>query len=121
MWTLEKEFKFEAAHTLPCSDGKCKNLHGHSWVGKIIVEGETLITDGSDHSMLIDFHKIKDAIDPIVEEFLDHKHLNKTLDLESPTSEMIAKWIFDRLYLQLKGLRAVEIYETATSKCRYER
>ncbi|NES98612.1 MAG: 6-carboxytetrahydropterin synthase QueD, partial [Desertifilum sp. SIO1I2] len=36
-WIIYKEFRFEAAHHLPHHDGKCRRLHGHSWVGRVQV------------------------------------------------------------------------------------
>ena len=58
MWLVYKEFRFEAAHRLPHHDGKCRRLHGHSWIGRIYVEGEQLQTEGAQKGMVIDFGKI---------------------------------------------------------------
>ena len=51
MFRLEKEFSFEASHQLPLHDGKCARLHGHSWKGRIIIEGEELATTGPKSGM----------------------------------------------------------------------
>jgi 6-pyruvoyltetrahydropterin/6-carboxytetrahydropterin synthase len=52
--------------------------------------------------------------------FLDHYYLNETTGLENPTSEAIAKWVFEQLEeAALPGLHAVEIQETCTSGARY--
>jgi 6-pyruvoyltetrahydropterin/6-carboxytetrahydropterin synthase len=120
-WTLTKRFKFEASHQLPWHDGKCRRLHGHSWKGAVICKGEILQPDGGTKGgMLMDYADISKLVDPIVEKYLDHYHLNDSLDMLSPTSELIAQWIFRQLEPHLPLLHAVEIEETCTSACRYE-
>jgi 6-pyruvoyltetrahydropterin/6-carboxytetrahydropterin synthase len=127
MFTLRKEFRFEAAHRLEHHAGKCFRLHGHSWKGVIEVVGDDLSPAGPEANMLIDYGSISAALKPMVERFLDHQYLNETLASDSPTSEYIAKWIFGFLSggpLTINGraqLKAVEIEETCTSSCRYER
>lgn len=70
--------------------------------------------------MLMDYSDMKAAIEPLLNEYLDHHHLNETTGLESPTSEMLAKWIFDRVKPKLPLLCRVIIDETCTSRCVYE-
>ena len=119
-WLIYKEFRFEAAHQLPHHDGKCSRLHGHSWVGRVYVEGEHLIEKGAKQGMLIDFNEIQKYLKPLLEEFLDHCYLNETMELENPTCEIIAKWIFEKLESAgLKGLQGVEIQETCTSGAKF--
>jgi 6-pyruvoyltetrahydropterin/6-carboxytetrahydropterin synthase len=119
-WLLYKEFRFEAAHRLPHHDGKCRRLHGHSWVGRVYVKGQRLIPDGAKAGMLIDYGDLQDYMQPLLDDFLDHYYLNESLNLENPTSELIAKWIYEKLeVLGLPGLWAVEIRETCTSGARY--
>lgn len=123
-WMLCKEFSFEASHILVHHSGKCANLHGHSWTGRVILRCQTLQTQGSSTGMGIDYADISAALKPLVEKYLDHHHLNDSLDMESPTSEAIAEWLHDRLYPVLGShpgveLWAVDISETRTSWCRY--
>jgi 6-pyruvoyl tetrahydropterin synthase/QueD family protein len=118
-YQLEKRFTFEAAHRLPHHKGKCSRLHGHSWVGWLIVKGDQLQSEGSQSGMLVDYSDLGALIKPICEEYLDHHFLNETLGLESPTSEAIAKWIFDRLKYQIPFQLSVAIEETCTSRCVY--
>lgn len=119
-WEIYKEFRFEAAHRLPHHDGKCCRLHGHSWVGRVYVAGDTLMPEGPKQGMLIDFSDISAYVAPIVQQYLDHYYLNETLPLESPTSEAIARWLYEQLAAAgLPGLMAVEIRETCTSGCVY--
>jgi len=119
-WLIYKEFRFEAAHKLPHHDGKCRRLHGHSWTGRVYVKGNKLIEDGSKQGMLLDFDDIKKYLQPILTDFLDHHYLNETTGLLNPTSEAIAKWVFEKLEASsLPGLYSVEIQETCTSGAQY--
>jgi 6-pyruvoyltetrahydropterin/6-carboxytetrahydropterin synthase len=113
---LTKQFHFEAAHDLPTfpPDHKCRRLHGHSFRFDVIVEGEVDPAKG----YLIDYGDITRAAEPLVRR-LDHHYLNEIEGLGNPTSEMIAKWIWDRLKLELPELTAVVVYETCTSSCEY--
>ena len=110
--SLQKSFRFDAAHWLPSmpEGHKCRRLHGHSFVIDVAVEGEVPEEQG----YLIDFGVIKTAFKPI-EEALDHRCLNEIEGLENPTSEMIAKWIWDRLAPELDLLSEVRVHETCTS------
>lgn len=121
-WIIYKEFRFEAAHQLPHHDGKCRRLHGHSWVGRIYVKGNELVTEGSQKGMIIDYGEIKKYIQPLLEQYLDHYYLNESTGLENPTSEILAQWIYEKLEAsRLPGLYAVEIHETCTSGCMYRK
>ena len=95
-------------------------MHGHSWVGRVYVKGNTLVKNGSKRGMIIDYGDIKQYIQPLLDCYLDHYYLNETTGLENPTSEKIARWIFEKLEKAgLPGLDSVEIQETCTSGCRY--
>ena len=118
-YTIRKKFVFEAAHQLVDHNGKCARLHGHSWVAWVEVEGTEVHLDGPKRNMLVDFADVKNAVKPLVDEYLDHHHLNNTLECDMPTSEYVAKWLFDRVANLMPGLAAVEIEETCTSMCRY--
>ena len=121
MFTLTKEFKFEAAHKLPHHDGLCARLHGHSFRARVICQRSDLIAEGPKQGMVIDFKAVSKAVDPLVTAFLDHHYLNETLPLENPTSENIAKWLYGELKRMLPTvLKAVEVDETCTCSCRYE-
>jgi len=111
-----KEFTFEAAHRLPNvpAEHKCARLHGHSFTVRISVAGEV----GSETGWVMDFSEIGVAFGP-VRKRLDHYYLNEIKGLENPTSENLARWIWDRLQPALPQLSAVEIRETCTSGCIY--
>lgn len=119
MWILSKDFRFEASHQLPSHDGKCNRLHGHSWKGSLICQGDTLESTGAKIGMLVDYGDMKAAIEPIVFNHLDHYHLNETTGLINPTSEELSRWIFGQVKSNLPSLVAVVIEETCTSRCEY--
>ena len=113
---LEKTFRFEAAHWLPhVPEGhKCGRMHGHSFKVTIIVEGEVNKQTG----WVIDYGVIKEAFAPIAAQ-LDHYCLNEIDGLENPTSEILAKWIWDKIIAPLPWLYEVAIEETCTCRCIY--
>lgn len=113
---LVKEFRFESAHHLPNvpEDHKCRRLHGHSYRISVTVKGEVDPKMG----WLIDYGDIKKAIAP-VREALDHYYLNEIEGLENPTSEILARWIWDRLQPTLPMLHSIHVHETCESSCIY--
>ncbi|MBX7144350.1 MAG: 6-carboxytetrahydropterin synthase QueD [Oligoflexia bacterium] len=119
MWKIEKRFRFEASHRLPHHDGKCARLHGHSWHASIICEGQTLAEHGPKQAMLLDYADLSKAAENLCDKYLDHYHLNDSTGLESPTSEALARWIYDMLKPNLPLLTAVVIEETCSSRCEY--
>jgi 6-pyruvoyltetrahydropterin/6-carboxytetrahydropterin synthase len=50
---------------------------------------------------------------------LDHRYLNEIEGLENPTSEHLARWIWQRLQPALAGLSKITVMETAQSGCIY--
>lgn len=122
MYLLEKTFTFEAAHMLPEHDGKCRRLHGHSWKMTVRLCSNKVQETGPKRGMVLDFYEIKKAVEPLIENFLDHHYLNDTLGIY-PTSENVAKWVWD--YLSKRSipseikLHSITIHETCTSSCTY--
>ncbi|WP_166824159.1 6-carboxytetrahydropterin synthase QueD [Thalassoroseus pseudoceratinae] len=113
---LYKDLTFEAAHRLPnLPEGhKCRRLHGHSFRVRVWVSGPVDAETG----WVMDFSEIKKACAPLIDQ-LDHYYLNEIEGLENPTSENIARWIWQRLASQLPLLDRVEVRETCTSGCVY--
>lgn len=113
---IYKEFHFEAAHRLPNvpAQHKCARLHGHSFHVRLSVEGDAPEPAG----WVLDFAELKSVFKPVYEQ-LDHHYLNEIPGLENPTSENIARWIWNKLKPGLPLLNKVEIRETCTSGCIY--
>lgn len=111
-----KEFQIEAAHRLPnvAEDHKCARLHGHSFIIRVYVDGPI-----GDHSgWVMDFAELKQAFQPLFLQ-LDHNYLNDIAGLDNPTSENLAKWIWQRLKPELPLLSRVIVQETCTAGCEY--
>lgn len=111
-----KEFTFEAAHFLPHvpAEHKCKRLHGHSFHVAIHVSGKVQEPSG----WVMDFADIKSAFKPVLQR-LDHYCLNDIAGLENPTSENLARWIWQQLKPSLPLLSKIVIRETCNSGCVY--
>jgi 6-pyruvoyltetrahydropterin/6-carboxytetrahydropterin synthase len=111
-----KEFRFEAAHRLPNvpAGHRCARLHGHSFRVEVHVSGEVDENVG----WVRDFADLKTAFGPLYEQ-LDHNYLNEIPGLENPTSEVLARWIWERLEPALPGLSSVVVKETCTSGAVY--
>ena len=111
-----KSFTIEAAHRLPNLpvEHKCSRLHGHSFRIEIHVSGPVQERQG----WVQDFADLSRAFQPLYEE-LDHHYLNEVRGLENPTSENLARWIWQRLKPMLAGLNKIVIHETCTAGCVY--
>jgi 6-pyruvoyltetrahydropterin/6-carboxytetrahydropterin synthase len=114
---LTKDFRFEAAHTLPSlpEDHKCRQMHGHSFKVEISIEGEVDPAIG----WIYDHKLISNAMNPLLEQ-LDHAYLNDIEGLESPTIEIMAGWFWKKLAPQLPGLAEIVIFETPTARCSFK-
>jgi 6-pyruvoyltetrahydropterin/6-carboxytetrahydropterin synthase len=113
---LVHEFRFEAAHRLPrVPEGhKCARLHGHSFKVEIAIAGPVDPETG----WLIDFGVLHDLWAPLHEQ-LDHRYLNEVPGLENPTSEVLARWVWDALSPSLPALVQVTLFETCEARCEY--
>ena len=67
---------------------------------------------------LMDFGDLKAAWTPLDAQ-LDHHCLNEIDGLQNPTSEVLAKWIWDRMVGALPQLSEIQVRETCTSGCTY--
>lgn len=107
---------FDAAHRLPCvpQGHKCGNLHGHTFTVEIHLSGPLEAGNG----WVMDFGDVKRMARPVVER-LDHAYLNDIEGLENPTSENIARWLWERLHPGLPLLSRVVVRESPTSGAVY--
>ena len=114
---LVKDFRFEAAHFLPNvpQGHKCRRMHGHSFRATVRVTGPVDPRTG----WVMDYADITAAFEPLRLE-LDHRSLNDVEGLGNPTSENVARWIWERLKLALPLLSSVTVHETCTARCTYK-
>lgn len=115
MTKISRSYGFEAAHRLQHHDGKCSNLHGHSYRVTVAIEGDILEV-GPSEGMVLDFGHLNGWWKPL-EALLDHATiLEKTDPLLSvlqeyeqrvvvfhgpPTAENLATWLLKELQLWL--------------------
>ena len=114
---LVHEFRFEAAHLLPKvpPGHKCQRLHGHSFKVELAVKGPV----DEETGWFIDFGVLYDLWKPL-HDVLDHNYLNEVPGLENPTSEILARWIWNKLKPNLAPLERVTVFETCDARCEYE-
>ncbi len=104
MYEIKIEDRFSGAHRLRNYHGKCEALHGHNWKVEVLVVANSLDEAG----MVLDFKILKETTRKVLGT-LDHKYLNEVRDFlqVNPSSENIARYIFDRLKPLLEGHRVV--------------
>lgn len=116
---VSKEFTFDSAHHLHNYEGKCKNLHGHTYK---VIFGISGFVD--ERGLMIDFGDIKEIWKSEIEIYLDHKYLNETLPPMNTTAENMVVWIYEKMAKALADRREiyiearvefVRLYETPTS------
>jgi len=120
MFELVVETNFSSAHQLRGYKGECEKLHGHNWKVQVHVVAEKL----NELDMAIDFHELKDFVGEVIAP-LDHGFLNDLFPFteKNPSSENIAKWIFDSLKKKVNDnnlrLSAVTVWESETTSATY--
>ncbi len=120
MYNLTVKSEFSSAHRLRGYQGKCESLHGHNWRVEVVVSGKTLDNLG----MVYDFKELKERLNNILKD-LDHSYLNDLayFKKKNPTSENIAKYIFDRFNSsrQKFKLEKVIVFESDSSCATYSK
>jgi 6-pyruvoyltetrahydropterin/6-carboxytetrahydropterin synthase len=135
---ITKQFSFETGHALYGYDGKCRNVHGHSYKLSVTVIGKPIEdTSHVKHGMVIDFGDLKKIVKNEIVDVFDHAtvfnkntpHVELAKELEDrghnillvdyqPTSEMMvidfAKKIKKHLPETIK-LHSLKLQETETS------
>lgn len=135
---LTKSFSFETGHALYGYDGKCKNIHGHSYKLYVTVIGEPISDSGNvKYGMVIDFGDLKKIVKEEIVDVFDHAtvfnkntpHYELAMELKTrghnvllvdyqPTSEMMVidfAQKIQRLLPQHIQLHSLKLQETETS------
>lgn len=135
---ITKQFNFETGHALYGYDGKCRNVHGHSYKLSVTVIG-TPISDSSNvkFGMVIDFSDLKKIVKNEIVDVFDHAtvfnkntpHVELAKELSDrghsvilvdyqPTSEMMIIDFADKIKNRLPSniqLHSLKLQETETS------
>ena len=134
---ITKQFTFETGHALYGHDGKCKNIHGHSYKLSVTIFGKPLgDSKSSKFGMIMDFSDLKKIVKEEIVNPLDHAtifnkntpHLQLANSLKSighkvvlvdyqPTSEMLVIDFAKKIKKRLPGdiqLFSLKLQETAT-------
>lgn len=116
MYKISKQFSFSASHILDLleKDHPCARMHGHNYVITIHLKAENLDKSG----FVKDYNTLK-TVEKYIEETLDHRHLNDVIP-GHPTSENIARFIYERFKPEIPELYAVEVSETPKTSGLYE-
>ncbi len=135
---ITKHFDFESAHALYGYDGKCKNIHGHSYHLYVTVIGEPIEDPESPkNGMVMDFGDLKRIVKKEIVDVFDHsvvfngnsahKELANTIKDNAhriilvpyqPTSENMLFDFAKRIKVHLPpkvSLHSLKLYETANS------
>jgi 6-pyruvoyltetrahydropterin/6-carboxytetrahydropterin synthase len=91
---LSVEFSLDVAHFMPNfpKDHPNARMHGHSYFGEVVLVGEVNPKTG----VVMGLDEVKVAIQEVVQA-LDHRLLNEIVGLELPTSENMARWMWNHL------------------------
>jgi 6-pyruvoyltetrahydropterin/6-carboxytetrahydropterin synthase len=113
---LKKEYRFEAAHRLPCvpPGHKCARLHGHSYRIELHVRGRVDPSTG----WLVDFAVLDEAW-LTLHHRLDHRTLNDVEGLENSTCEVLAGYVWREVKPRVPQLSGVTVWETTDASCTY--
>lgn len=80
---ISKDIKFDCAHMLSNYEGKCANLHGHTYHGTVTLEG----LEDQDTGMLLDYNRIKEIVD-----VLDHAVVFSSSAFRNQAEEELLDW-----------------------------
>lgn len=109
MFTLTYKREFHAAHHLSADSGPCRKNHGHNWIAEFTCQSDDL----DDNGMLVHFDVLK-SVCP------DHEDLNEWMSAP-PTTENVARELFDRLAAQGVPIMRVRLWENERASVTYER
>jgi 6-pyruvoyltetrahydropterin/6-carboxytetrahydropterin synthase len=137
MFSVTAKAHFDSAHFLSGYVGKCANIHGHRWVIEAEVSGG-LIALGEEQQMVVDFGKLREALDEIAD-FFDHSLIYEdgtlgavlvdALEAEGfalcpvdfrPTAESFAYHIFGELKDNDFDVSRVTVWETPDCSATYK-
>ncbi len=108
MYEVRVRGGFPAAHQVRYADGTVEVLHDHNWQVEVVVACEALDSAG----MGVDFVEVDRALEACLAE-LANTNLNDNPALAgiNPTSENLARWVYDRLVpaIERDGVRLARV------------
>lgn len=126
--------KFDAAHMLPKHEGKCWNLHGHTWRVEFDIQLDSLAS--ADDGMILDFGSIKEIVDKLDHAFLVAKNAPTDredsllaaflrnagskiayLECSETTAENLAKCLTESVVIRLRGRYTDQELHEACVQC----
>ena len=120
MYKLTIETKFSAAHQLREYQGRCERLHGHNWKVGVTVDARKL----NDIGLAMDFKDLKDVTNSFLSQ-VEHAFVNEVppFDEINPSSENIAKWLYDGLSVKINDgnlkVSSITVWESDTASATY--
>jgi 6-pyruvoyltetrahydropterin/6-carboxytetrahydropterin synthase len=110
-----RRYAFQSAHRLPHVPlgHKCGRMHGHGF------EAVVLASLGEGQASHLAADRLDEHWAPL-HHALNYACLNELPGLENPTSEILARWIWNRLSTTVQGLTSIKVYETASCGAHYD-
>lgn len=137
MYLLKTAATFDSAHFLSGYNGKCANIHGHTWKLEVAISSQELKETGEKRGMVIDFSDFKKAVRELASRF-DHTLIYEKGSLKDgtvaalsaegfkltevpfrPTAENFAEHFYRSLAESLP-VKSVSVYETPDNCAVYE-
>ena len=137
MYLLKTAATFDSAHFLSGYNGKCANIHGHTWKLEVAISSQELKETGEKRGMIIDFSDLKKAVRELASRF-DHTLIYEKGSLKDgtvaalssegftltevpfrPTAENFAEHFY-RLLAESLPVKSVSVYETPDNCAVYE-
>lgn len=121
-WKLNTEFTFDAAHFIEGYDGKCSQLHGHTYKVKMCAESNQLHPSKylKTPDMVCDFNELKWVSKGVDKGGLDHALINDHVTMAT-TAERLAEYIHNETKKRIPASikLTVTVWETPTSWVEY--
>lgn len=136
MYKLKTTASFDSAHFLSGYNGKCANIHGHTWKIEVEVSEKSLIAEGEKRGMVIDFSDLKKSVRALADRY-DHTLIYEQGSLREstltalrdegfslteipvrPTAENFARLFYEALSAELP-VSCVTVYETPDNCAAY--
>jgi len=136
---VSKKVQFDLAHRLTYHEGKCWNLHGHTYTVEVVLEGDIVqVKKDPAVGMVMDFKQVKEILNKVIVEPYDHSTMlyekdelvemlkpaialgmNIHVVKYMPTAENMAKFWFGELSAALRSVfikvHCVRVWETPDS------